>query len=98
MLRARWEVYTLDDDDYTGQTTELTTNPDPFLTRSSYHKTPRDHPIDLFGDSCFRVDNSGARATGTTAYGASGCTSSVELDSAPLQKHNTSSTTTAKNP
>ena len=37
------------------------------------------------------------RLTGTAAYGTSGCASSVELDSAPLQKHRTFSTTTAKN-
>ena len=42
----------------------MMTNPEtPFLTCPVTHKTPRDHPIDLFGDSCFHVDSSGARTT-----------------------------------
>ena len=32
-----------------------------FLTCPVIYKTPRDNLIDLFGDSCFHVDNSGAR-------------------------------------
>ena len=47
-----------------GQKTEFMTIPDAsFLTCPVTYKTPRDNPIDLFGDSCFHVDNSGARAT-----------------------------------
>ena len=41
------------------------TNPDtPFLTCPVTYRTSRDHPmIDLFGESCFHVDNSGALTT-----------------------------------
>ena len=49
---------------YTGPTTETMTNPDTlFLTCPATYKTPRAHPIDFFGDSCFHVGNSGALTT-----------------------------------
>ena len=50
---------------YTGPTTETMTNPDtPFLTCPVTYRTSCDHPmIDLFGESCFHVDNSGVLTT-----------------------------------